>query len=52
MNAGNCAEVATMTGIVAVRDSKDPHGLILRYTASSWRSFLAAARKGDFDSLR
>lgn len=49
MNAGNCAEVAPHAGAVAVRDSKDPQGPVLRYSANSWRSFLAAARMGDFD---
>jgi len=52
MNGGNCTEVAVATGIVAVRDSKDPDGLVLRYPVSSWRSFLAAARMGDFDAAR
>jgi hypothetical protein len=52
MNNGNCAEVATTKGIVAVRDSKDPQGPVLRYPASSWGSFLAAARMGSFDKLR
>lgn len=51
MNAGNCAEVATAAGMVAVRDSKDSQGPVLRYSAVSWGSFLAAARKGNFDTL-
>lgn len=50
MNAGNCTEVAVADGIVAVRDSKDSDGLVLRYPVDSWRSFLAAARMGDFDA--
>ena len=49
MNNGNCAEVATQAGVVAVRDSKDPHGPVLWYSASSWGSFLATARMGHFD---
>jgi hypothetical protein len=52
MNNGNCAEVAVENGIVALRDSKDPQGPVLRYSASSWGSFLAAARIGSFDKLR
>jgi hypothetical protein len=52
MNAGNCTEVAAAAGVVAVRDSKDPYGLILNYPASSWRSFVAAASMGDFDAAR
>jgi hypothetical protein len=51
MNNGNCAEVATAIGAVAVRDSKDPHGPVLRYSLTSWHSFLAAAKKGYFDEL-
>jgi hypothetical protein len=52
MNNGNCAEVATLIGIVAVRDSKDPQGPVLQYPVMSWRSFLTAARNGGFDALR
>jgi hypothetical protein len=53
MNNGNCAEVgAPAVGVVAVRDSKDPQGLVLRYSVNSWTSFLATARNGRFDSLR
>jgi Domain of unknown function (DUF397) len=52
MNNGNCAEVATAAGVVAVRDSKDPQGPVLRYPIASWISFLAAARKGDLDSTQ
>jgi hypothetical protein len=51
MNNGNCAEVATEVGVVAVRDSKDPHGPVLQYPATSWRSFASAARNGTFDAL-
>jgi hypothetical protein len=52
MNNGNCTEVATTVGFVAVRDSKDPQGPVLQYPVNSWRSFLAAAGAGDFDALR
>jgi Domain of unknown function (DUF397) len=52
MNNGNCAEVAAMIGMIAVRDSKDPQGPILQYPVFSWRSFLTAARNGRFDGLR
>jgi hypothetical protein len=34
----NCVEVAPdVTGAVAVRDSKDPDGPVLRFTANAWR---------------
>ncbi|WP_045875855.1 DUF397 domain-containing protein [Pseudofrankia sp. DC12] len=46
---GNCVEVATLPdGGRAVRDSKDPDGLTLRFTAAEWTAFLAAAREGEF----
>lgn len=45
-------EIAPLPGGgVAVRDSKDPDGPILRYTALEWDCFLDGARKGEFDHL-
>ena len=49
---GDCAEVASIPGVVVVRDTKDPHGLVLRYTSDSWRSFISKARMGSLDSIR
>jgi hypothetical protein len=49
INAGNCTEVASSAGAVAVRDSQDPHGLVLRYPAATWRAFLDGTRAGRFD---
>jgi Domain of unknown function (DUF397) len=47
---GACVEVARVaTGGVAVRDSKDPDGPILRYTDVEWHAFLNGARNGEFD---
>ncbi len=46
----NCVEVANLDGgRVAVRDSKDPHGPVLRFTPEEWEAFLDGARKGEFD---
>ncbi len=42
---GECVEVATLPGGVAVRDSKDPDGPVLRFTADEWRAFLARAKR-------
>lgn len=44
-----CVEVTTRDGGVAVRDSKDPAGPRLRFTAAEWRAFLRGVRAGDFD---
>jgi hypothetical protein len=49
-NGGNCVEVAAnLPGIVAVRDSKDPHGPVLMFTPAEWRAFIGGVRDGEFD---
>ncbi|MBC7272387.1 MAG: DUF397 domain-containing protein [Streptomyces sp.] len=49
---GNCVEVAPMTdGAVAMRNSRDPHGPALIYTAAEMAAFLAGAKDGEFDHL-
>jgi hypothetical protein len=49
-NGGNCVEVArNLPGIVAVRDSKDPHGPKLAFTPDEWRAFTAGVTAGEFD---
>jgi hypothetical protein len=54
-NGGNCVEVAAANPagkphrVVAVRDSKDPDGPKLIFTATAWRMFTAAAKHGTFD---
>lgn len=37
---GACVEVAETGGIIAVRDSKDPGGPVLRFRPDEWASFL------------
>jgi hypothetical protein len=48
---GACVELAPVDGMVAIRDSKDPGGPVLRYTAAEWYAFLDGAKKGEFDNL-
>ncbi|MCZ7437716.1 DUF397 domain-containing protein [Micromonospora sp. WMMC241] len=41
-NGGECVEVATnLPGLVAVRDSKDPHGPALTFAPQIWSAFLS-----------
>ncbi|WP_406727517.1 DUF397 domain-containing protein [Streptomyces sp. GD-15H] len=41
--SGECVEVALdVPHVVAVRDSKDPDGPILRLTAATWAEFTAS----------
>jgi hypothetical protein len=46
--AGNCVEVAKLSaGVCAVRDSKDPGGLVLTCTAQQWSALTAGLRAGE-----
>ena len=49
-STGSCVEVArNRPGIVAVRDSKDPHGPKLIFTPADWDAFAVGVRDGKFD---
>jgi hypothetical protein len=44
-NGGACVEVArNLSGIVAVRDSKDPYGPALIFTPADWEAFTAGVK--------
>jgi hypothetical protein len=44
---GNCVQVADIPeNSCAVRDSKDPAGPVLRFSADSWRAFIGAVKSG------
>lgn len=50
-NGGTCVEVARIgdgSGLVPVRDSKDPSGPTLTFTADAWVAFLDGIHQGDF----
>ena len=45
-----CVEVArNLTGIVAVRDSKDPGGPRFIFTTAQWAAFTGHIKSGGFD---
>ncbi|MFJ9458393.1 DUF397 domain-containing protein [Kitasatospora sp. NPDC101447] len=49
--SNGCIEVADgFTGVMPVRDSKDPSGPALVFSSSAWRSFVTAVRTGEFDA--
>ena len=51
--SGNCVEVAALldgSGI-AVRNSRNPEGPALIYTAAEIAAFILGAKDGDFDDL-
>jgi hypothetical protein len=43
-----CVEVADLADGTAVRDSKDPAGEPIPFTAIGWRAFIAEVRRGGF----
>ncbi|RAY12418.1 DUF397 domain-containing protein [Actinomadura craniellae] len=45
-NGGDCVEIAGLTGLVAVRDSKDPEGPVLLVTPAALRTVVLAATTG------
>jgi Domain of unknown function (DUF397) len=45
---GSCVEVANLlNGGRAVRDSKDPDGPVLRFTADEWRAFVRGLKAAN-----
>ena len=47
-NGGACVDVAdNLPGIVAVRDSKEPHGPKLRFSREEWRAFTTSIKRGE-----
>lgn len=46
---GNClevaADIAAVSGVVPVRDSKNPEGVTLAFPISEWRHFVDFARQ-------
>jgi len=45
-----CVEIAHLPGGgAAVRNSRDPGGAVLRFTAEEWAAFLNGAKNGEFD---
>jgi hypothetical protein len=54
-NGGACVEVAAnlaaSRGVVPVRDSKDPSGPALNFSADSFASFVAGVKAGEFPGV-
>ncbi|MFJ2818166.1 DUF397 domain-containing protein [Streptomyces sp. NPDC087294] len=52
-NGGSCVEWAptqvSATGIVPVRDSKNPHGPVLAVPTSAFASFVTGVKNGEFN---
>jgi Domain of unknown function (DUF397) len=44
-----CVEVCFVGGRVPVRNSRDPDGPVLVFTAPEWDAFVAGVKLGEFD---
>jgi hypothetical protein len=51
LNDGNCVEVGCDGSYLLARDSKDPHGRILRWELQPWRSFLSSIKATHSESV-
>jgi len=48
-DGGECVEVADgHPGVMPVRDSKDPDGPALVFTAAAWTAFTTSIKAGEF----
>jgi hypothetical protein len=47
-----CVEVAFVEDRVAVRDSKDRTGPVLKFTPTEWKAFIGGVRDGEFELPR
>ena len=43
-NSGNCVEVAIFNKTIFVRDSENPGGTLLSFTADRWLEFMAKTK--------
>ena len=49
-SGGNCVEVAQFpASAIGVRDSKDPDGAKLLFSADEWSTFVQGIKHGEFD---
>lgn len=44
---GECVEISSHLGRVSIRDSKNPEGPVLSYSAKTFQAFLDTAKRGD-----
>lgn len=46
---GACVELAPASPGVVLRDSKNPRGSMLTFTAGHWRGFVRGVKQGRYD---
>ncbi|HEV7932519.1 MAG TPA: DUF397 domain-containing protein, partial [Actinomadura sp.] len=48
-SGGNCVEIAGLSQVIAVRDSKDVNGPVLAFGRSAFRTFVGEIRTGRYE---
>lgn len=48
-STGNCVEVADLGDDIWMRDSKNPTGPALEFTAAEFAAFIGGVKDGEFD---
>lgn len=46
--ADNCVEISRTDETVRIRDSKEPDGPVLDFSAAAFADFIAAVKRGEF----
>lgn len=49
--SNECVEVTQRNGMIIMRNSKEPSGRVLHYSAEEWQSFIRGVKVGEFDDL-
>ena len=49
--SGACVEVAANQNTILIRNSRQPDGPLIEYTAEEWHAFVSGVKEGDFDNL-
>ncbi len=48
---GECVEVGQQDGMIVLRDSTQPHGIMLHYAVEDWGSFVRNIKSGQLNGL-
>jgi hypothetical protein len=49
--SGECLEVAQGNGVILIRDSVQPRGVVLQSAARDWQSLIGRVKAGTLDHL-
>ena len=50
-SGGQCVEAIVQNDVIALRDSKSPHGRVIKFTIGEWATFIDSIKTGEFDTV-